>query len=348
MKKSTIEVLFLTILHMLVDGICSATIYASLYKDNIILPIIAFVGYNVLAFMIQPFLGMLIDTYKKERLLVLGSLFLVIMGSLLGRLPYLCLLFLGFGNALFHTSAGKITIMNSNQKLTLLGAFVSLGVIGLTLGLLYYQFSPLLFIFIILTVVIGGCYYLITHVKKDFLDVIPIHQRQMQPLTNQKIIITIGILIIVMFRGIIGKYTLFSWQDKTYLVLLVAIATALGKLLGGIIADKIGITKTILISGLSSLGFLLFARDSIIGGLLGILLFNMTMPITLYLLVKMIPRYEATAFGLAAMILFPGYVIGMYLQGYPTMYDWIILIVAILTIIFIVLFSKGVSKHEFY
>ena len=124
---------FLTVLHMLVDGICSTTIYASLYKDNIILPTIVFIGYNVLAFMMQPLVGFLVDTVKKERLLVLGSLFLVVTGSLLGSIPYLCLLFLGLGNALFHVSAGKITITNSNQKLSLLGVFVSLGVVGLTL-----------------------------------------------------------------------------------------------------------------------------------------------------------------------------------------------------------------------
>lgn len=348
MKKLRIEVFFLTVLHMLVDGICSTTIYASLYKDNIILPTIVFIGYNVLAFMMQPLVGFLVDTVKKERLLVLGSLFLVVTGSLLGNIPYLCLLFLGLGNALFHVSAGKITITNSNQKLSLLGVFVSLGVVGLTLGMLYYQFSSLLVILITLTILIGGCYYLIFHQKKEFLDETQKKQSLNLSLTNIKIVMIVGVIIIVMFRGIIGKYTVFNWADEAYLVLLVAIATALGKLLGGVLADKIGITKTILISGLGSLGFLLFARDSIIGGLLGILLFNMTMPITLYLLYKMMPRYEATAFGLAAMVLFPGYVIGMYLQEYPTRYNLIILIASLLTIIFVILFSKEVNKSEFY
>ena len=81
MKKLRIEVFFLTVLHMLVDGICSTTIYASLYKDNIILPTIVFIGYNVLAFMMQPLVGIIVDTVKKERLLELGSLFLVVTGA---------------------------------------------------------------------------------------------------------------------------------------------------------------------------------------------------------------------------------------------------------------------------
>lgn len=346
MKKTTMEVLVLTILHMLVDGICATTIYASLYKEAIILPIIVFVGYNVLAFMLQPILGMVIDTHKKERLFVLGSLFLVIVGALLGSIPYLCLLFLGLGNALFHVSAGKITIINSNQKLTLLGVFVSLGVIGLTIGMLYYEFSSLLLILIILTIMMGGCFYFINRQEKNILYETQEIDSQILTLTNKRIAIILGIIIIVFFRGMIGKYTLFHWADEAYYLLFIAIATALGKILGGILADKIGIIKTIFISGIGSLGLLLFAKNEVIGGLLGILLFNMTMPITLYLLYKMMPRYEATAFGLAAMILFPGYVIGMYLQTYPAMYSGILLGATILTILFVILFSKEVNKNE--
>ena len=346
MKRLTLEVLVLTILHMLVDGICAATIYASLYKDNLMLPIIVFVGYNVLAFMLQPLMGIMIDTYKKERLLVLGSLALVIMGALLGKIPYLCLLLLGLGNALFHTSAGKITIKSSNNKLSLLGIFVSLGVIGLTVGMLYSTSSILLVILIILTLITGGCFYFMNRRNKGFLFTEQIVTTHEMSFKNKNLLIILGIIVVVMFRGMIGKYTIFHWANQSYLILFVAIATALGKALGGIMADKVGIKATIIISGVGSLGLLLFARNTMIGGLLGILLFNMTMPITLYLLYKRMPKYEATAFGLAAMILFPGYVIGMYLQGYPVLYNLVISVATIVTIIFVIYSIKGVNENE--
>lgn len=343
-KKLTNEVLILTILHLLVDGICATTIFGALYKDNLLLPIIVFVGYNFLAFMMQPLIGLMIDTYKREKLLVLVSLLIVILGSLLGSIPYLSLVFLGLGNALFHTSAGKITIDNSQNKLSLLGIFVSLGVVGLTIGTLYASFAYLLLILISLTLLIGIGFYFINQNYQQLLVNDQQETKETFNLNSKNSLIIVGIIVIVMFRAIMGKYTVFTWSTSSQLILTTAIFIALGKAIGGIVADKIGIKWTIIISGLGSLVFLIFARDSIWGGLIGILLFNMTMPITLYLLYKMMPGYKTTAFGLAAMILFPGYVIGIFLQNYASLYNIILISITALTVILVIIFVREMQK----
>jgi hypothetical protein len=56
-----------------------------------------------------------------------------------------------------------------------------------------------------------------------------------------------------------------------------------GKALGGIISDLIGVRKTAIISTVGALPFLLFGDNYMIISLLGVLMFSMTMSITLAL-----------------------------------------------------------------
>ena len=292
--------------------------------------------------MTQPLIGLFIDTHNKEKMLVLLSLIITITGSLIYKIPYLSLVLLGLGNSLFHTAGGKITIDALPNKLSLLGIFVSLGVIGLTIGTLYYQIDFILTIFITVTLLCGILLYLINRDNKE------IEKTNIEVFTPnfKNVGVILIILLLVMFRGIIGKYTVFSWTNTNEMILYLAIAIALGKALGGIVADLIGIRWTITVSGIISVLFLVLGRDNLILGSLGIFFFNMAMPITLYLLYKQMGEYRANAFGLAAMIIFPGLDIVMYLQEKPELYDIILITTSVITISAIILLTKEVRKNE--
>ena len=70
-----------------------------------------------------------------------------------------------------------------------------------------------------------------------------------------------------------------------------------GKALGGILIDKIGIRKTIYISMLGAIPFLLSGNELMMVSLVGVMFFSMTMAITLAILVSTYRDNPGVAFG---------------------------------------------------
>ena len=95
------------------------------------------------------------------------------------------------------------------------------------------------------------------------------------------------------------------WKIGTYAV-IGALAAAFGKAAGGIWGDRFGWKQTGSISLVLS-AFLFLIPNNGIAGVLSILLFNMTMPITLGRAADGCPGYEGFAFGLLTFGLFLGY-----------------------------------------
>jgi hypothetical protein len=79
-----------------------------------------------------------------------------------------------------------------------------------------------------------------------------------------------------------------------------------GKCLGGIMCDLIGIRKTAILSIVCSLPFLLFGDKVMLVSLFGIMLFSMTMSVTLGILVSTLKKAPGLAFGLTTIGLFLG------------------------------------------
>lgn len=97
----------------------------------------------------------------------------------------------------------------------------------------------------------------------------------------------------------------------------------LGKAFGGILGDRYGLKKVGLI-GLTFAAILLtYGRMDRPLSLLGILAFNITMPITLTLLANGFKKYKGFVFGLTTTALVTGFILDYYLKAYYSGY-WII------------------------
>jgi hypothetical protein len=81
-----------------------------------------------------------------------------------------------------------------------------------------------------------------------------------------------------------------------------------GKALGGILSDAYGIRKVATLSTLFSLPFLLVGDNLMIVSIIGIMLFSMTMAITLAILVSKLKNTPGLAFGFTTIGLFLGFV----------------------------------------
>jgi FSR family fosmidomycin resistance protein-like MFS transporter len=80
----------------------------------------------------------------------------------------------------------------------------------------------------------------------------------------------------------------------------------LGKALGGVLADRHGFAPVAVGALLASLPLLVLAPSSPAAGILGMLVFNMTMPVTLAVMANVLPERPGFAFGLTCTALVAG------------------------------------------
>lgn len=125
-------------------------------------------------------------------------------------------------------------------------------------------------------------------------------------INNTEIIAIVCLIFTFIVRGYVGLILSFEWKSNFILALISIFAVVFGKMIGGIIGDRIGFMKTSLISLIVSAFLFIFAFDNSVIGILAILFFNMTMPITLTALSNILFNNKGMAFGLLTVALFIG------------------------------------------
>lgn len=304
-KTLKLKVYLLSLLHFFVDGICAYTIFNRLYvTENYTVIIVVFVIYNTLAFMTQPFFGIIIDAVGKEKLWLNISLVLLLLGAVIPLYTWISLFLIGIANAMFHVVGGKYTVYLSKDKSAYLGLFVALGASGLAIGT--YIYAPFLLpLLVSITAILGLiCLLLKDEYEEDF-------KQNFKPLfmkTEKRYVLILSLAVTI--RAVIGKVAPPLFDTTTLVLVGIGVFSTLGKIIGGILADKIGIRLTVWITlPLSFIGYLLFRENPIIY-LCSTLLFNTTMPITLFLANQNMKQREGLSFGILAFTLFPGYLLG--------------------------------------
>ncbi len=295
----------LSLAHMGIDFVCAFSLYHSFYDRPQV-----FLLYNFCAFALQLPIGIVTDALisrKKERYMpaacctVLGIL-LTCTGAFISPLVT------GLGNALFHTGGGILTI-NEDDRDHLegrgLGVFVAPGALGLILGSLYHEtryYTAILVIVELILLMLGISLYLMR--KEDRADA----EVFLPEGIWMKVLIC---FVVVVLRSLCGMAIVFPWKNTDLHIIISVIALACGKTAGGFLGARFGIEKTVVISlALAAVSYA-FA-DHLIMGLLALFLFNMTMPITLYLLAKQMKTAPGLAFGMLTFALFIGYLPVLY------------------------------------
>lgn len=272
--------------HLLVDMCCAMTMLSLSPEPGF------FVLYNFLAFAAQMPIGLLADGLGTNRAFAQAGAVMVLLGMLPLSLV-LKILLIGLGNACYHVGGGREALL-SHQGMTGLGLFVSPGAAGIFLGSIYADHPVMVFVSALLLVV---CVFAITFFcdgRSKFQD---------RKLPNDKELIIM--FSVVLLRSLVGLTMDTPWKAGIYIG-AAAIAAAAGKALGGVLADRIGWR----ISGVASLlisAAVFLLPDSGVAGLIGVFLFQMTMPVTLGQAASHCRGYEGFVFGLLTFGLFLGY-----------------------------------------
>ena len=311
------------IIHALVDAACVvAVVRASNQEPSGTLGAFwTVLGYDLLAFALQFPLGLLADRLRLARVsMIVGVLLsaLVVSPTSMAALP--TMLVAGLGNALFHLGAGGL-VLSSTDRAGPAGVFVGPGALGLGLGLwmgrtghgsMFPIHVALVFALAVLLVLDRPA-----KAKPDAHI-----SREERPLLPMALILSL-LLVSVMVRAFVGFGACAQCPAGWMVALGVPLTACTGKVLGGMVADRLGWLAASLGGLLLSLPFIALSGGSLWIALPGVLLFQSTMAVTLMAVMRLMPAWPCTAFGLPSLFLVLGslptfYPIGRQLYGGAT------------------------------
>ena len=303
--------------HFLVDALCVTALFsAGETGDSLLTGVLL---YNTLAFSTQCFVGLLIDRCRSCKAPELASFALVLLGFAL-PLPFLLRIALfGLGNSLFHVAAGTVTLRRSGDRAWQLGVFVAPGAFGVTLGTLYPRFGW------VLAALMLVCAVLL------LLDKPEPEGWQGSTKTASAFPATPVLLLTaaVAVRALGGVAVSFPWKETALDAFLMTAFVFAGKCAGGFVCDRLGAKRSAWLSIPLAAVCIAFFSQSMPLSLAGQLLLNLTMPVTLWLLYRLMPDSPGFAFGLAASALWPGTIAGRFIS-LSGPYLWVFVIVTFL------------------
>lgn len=334
--------------HFVVEVLCFFFLY-SIVGDSLILWLAPFL-YDVLAFVPQILIGVLSDRFSKIPFGIIGILLMVVglcSFWLNLTMPILAIVaIIALGNACVHINGAEVTLRSSNGKIFPAALFVAGGSFGVVTGKLLVGIAqPWLPIILALTTI----------------PVIIIAEKYRTKTANQKApcknfkhsnkavaIWAIAFLafVVVAVRGYIGYGIPTSWNKSTIQTIALFVFMGVGKALGGVFVDKIGIRKTAYISMLGAIPFLIFGDQNMTVSLIGVMFFSMTMAITLAILVSAFPNDPGFAFGITTVGLAIGSLPIFFIKINSLLVNSVMIVIASILCLFIIL--KITRKEKKY
>ncbi len=272
---------------------------------------IGFILYNFIAFGLQMIIGAYCDEHRKIPSSALGCVLVLIAVLFSPFLPWVSLVVTALGNAFFHVGGGIESLVHSKGKLYRSGIFVSAGALGVVEGTLHGSkmafsnvISPKVLIDPVLMALFCAVICYIANKKYPSLE-----DCEISGIANEKkgIWLVLGLaLFSVVIRSFGGTAIPMEWKTTMKLGLVAGFASFFGKFIGGFAADIFGARRTGIITLLASLPLIIFGSGNMLVSVFGVILFNMTMPITLGIVAEKLPKNPGLAFGLTTAALLLG------------------------------------------
>lgn len=312
--KKKITIIY-SIIHFIVDLACCilvTNLVTQKMGQNVNL-FIAIILYNFFAFAVQFPIGIIEDKVNKNAICSAIGCLLVAVAFAFSDFGIIACVIAGIGNAMFHVGGGIDVLNISDKKASLSGIFVSTGAMGIFLGAKTLSIGFNKFYIVILALIISAL--LLVWLYNQIKDKVKNAEVIIPKLSANEVIAIFCLIITVCIRSYVGLILAFSWKSNFALAFISIFAVVFGKMLGGIIGDRIGFIKISVISLTVSAISFIFAFNNAFIGILAILFFNMTMPITLTALSNILDNNKGMAFGLLTLALFIGSVPKFFRNG---------------------------------
>jgi MFS transporter, FSR family, fosmidomycin resistance protein len=288
--------------HALVDAACAATLFAIVALDqgnsqNLFQLIII---YDIIAFSTQPVFGLLVDKFKLPAWAAALGLLLVAASTLMIQLPVLAALTAAIGNAIFHVGGGVVSLNLAPGKAALPGIYVAPGALGLMIGTLIGKSGGFI-AWPFLLLLLGSAVLILSIPAPEIAA-----PRKLPGNLRWFETVILLLLISVAIRSMVGLSLVLPWKSDPLLLVALTLAVVLGKALGGVLGDRFGWAAVAVPGLLISAPLLAFFAPIPAIAIVGIFLFNLSMPITLVCLAGILPGKSGFAFGLTTLALIIG------------------------------------------
>ena len=325
--------LLLSLLHLFVDGICACGVMLmSCWTLSDIEASGIIVLYDVLAFGTQPLTGSWMDTGGTSGHRLKLSMALLSGGSMVCLSPvsqdFLTamagVILFGMGNSIFHVYGGKYVAVVSHNDICAMGIFVSTGAVGLAIGLGFK--SPILLAIFILALLAFSALHLhhaVTAREERPLLIFTEGAKQTSPPPAVPLLYLSCLMLVVAGRAFIGESvpslrTSIHSMGAPLTMIVVSVIVMTGKAAGGFLSKKWSVRNVFCISLLLSATTFLMCPWHDVFVLTTLLFINISMPCTLYFAPKAVPGREGWTFGLLAMALLPGFLLGQLTKDNAT------------------------------
>lgn len=322
--------------HFAVDFACAFFMFSRFHQEGnwYLLMLI----YNFCAFAMQMPLGLGADCIGKERIFTVIGCIITGFAFGIGAWPIPAVMGLGLGNACFHVGGGWDVLKHAEGRDSMLGIFIAPGALGIYLGTIIGKKSgEMSGVFAVAVVsalfVLAVLLYQVRYWGGEAAAVDPHRDKPGRALSSKNLWGVASLFLTVCLRSYMGLVQNFPWKEEGYWGMILVLALVCGKAAGGVLADWAGARRTAVCS-LGVAGILYYLSGNPLAGVIAVLLFNMTMPVTLGALTRMLPKTKGFAFGILSCALFLGYLPSYFGYG-PEMpeaglYVWICLISGLL------------------
>ncbi len=253
--------------------------------------------YNVLAFGCQPVVGLLTDHLRRPRWVALGGLGLLAAGLVLSPLwPVAAVALIGLGSAGFHVAGGALALCAMRGRATGAGLFAAPGVIGLALGgylaITTGGSAAPLWPFLVLLALLAAAVAALGEPALPYADL------SSEPAFERHDLIMLVLLAGIALRSLVWTTLQYVFAARVDMLVLLALAATIGKLLGGVLADRFGWRRWTLLALGGAAALLTAGQGSLPLTLVGVGLLQSATPAALAATLRLLPRQPATAAGL--------------------------------------------------
>jgi len=313
-NRLTTSALALGVVHGLVDCASGFVVFRDVggggYTHGTILTLV--VLYNALAFGGQAFAGLLADRLNWYRGMAATGAALAAAALVIAPWStWGAIVVVGVGNALFHVGAGAHVLAASGDRATESGVFVGPGALGLAAGIwLGSQAVPARLVIAALLVLSAP---ILLQIGKRAVRTTTTLPRVQAGLLVVVVVCAMCLVGSVTVRALVGGTVAGAWRGVSPEVMwALAIAAMSGKMLGGFIGDRLGWATTSVAALVISAPLISFLVGTPWGAVAGMLVFQMTMPMTLKAMHHVMPERPGLAFGIPCMALLAGALPGLF------------------------------------
>jgi len=259
--------------------------------------------YAILGFGGQLPVGFLLDKQKDISLFAKLSVALLPLSLLFFFVSIeVAIICSGMASAFVHVTGGTICLQVHENKSGPLGLFTAPGVLGLTIGSLLGEAG-----YVLPVVLILAAAFVTIAIFRQPLPVYKTPEKKESELDSHDLVMLL-LLLFMCFRSFLFDVVNYVGENYEDGLLYIGVSAFLGKMIGGFVADKVGIRKFIYITLLAALVLFQFGKTNIYILCTGIALLQSSVPVTLLMMSRSLPLHPATAsaFSLGTSIVLAG------------------------------------------